>query len=196
MIAWYFIYKSTGMRLGILALGVGALTGYGYKWLGRCHSPRMGIVTAVCALLCMFGAQYMKARSLWHTDEKLIDQAYDDELMEAKKVMTEIPGGTDDEIRRYLLKQMATEGERPDATQITADEIKIFHDISWQKMKGFESGKSTREQYRQERRKLEGEVSDTLVGRVVFWVMALGIFSIFYIIAGVGLAYRIGTGAN
>jgi len=196
MLIWYFIYKSTGMKLGILALGVGALTGYGSKWLGRCHSTRMGLVTAGCALLCIFGAQYLKARSLWHTDEKLIDQAYDEEVTEAKKVITEIPNGSDDEIRRYLLKQMVADGERPDSSQITAEEIKIFHDVTWQKMKDIGSGKSTREQYRQERRKLEGEVSNTLVARIIFWIMTLGIFSIFYIIAGVGLAYKIGTGAK
>jgi hypothetical protein len=196
MLIWFFIYKSTGLRLGILALGVGALTGYGSKWLGRCHSTSMGLVTAGCALLCIFGAQYMKARSMWHTDEKLIDQAYEEAMTEAKKMTAEIPNGSDDEIRRYLLKQMATEGERPDSSQITAEEIKIYHDVMWQKMKDFESGKTSKEQYRQERRKLEGEVSETLVGRIIFWVTTLGIFSIFYIIAAVGLAYKIGTGAK
>jgi hypothetical protein len=196
MLIWFFIYKSTGLRLGILALGVGALTGYGSKWLGRCHSNSMGLVTAGCALLCIFGAQYMKARSMWHTDENLIDQAYAEEMTEAKKTVVEVPHGSDDEIRRYLLKQMATEGERPDSSQITAEEIKIYHDVTWQKMKDIESGKNTKEQYIQERRKLEGEVSNTLVARIFFWITTLGIFSIFYIIAAVGLAYKIGIGAK
>jgi hypothetical protein len=91
---------------------------------------------------------------------------------------------------------MATEGERPDSSQITAEEIKAYHDGMWQKMKDIESGKNTKEQYREERRKLEGEVSNTLVARIIFWITTLGIFSIFYIIAAVGLAYKIGTGAK
>jgi hypothetical protein len=194
MFTWYFIYKATGIRFGILALGVGALTGYGSKLLGRHHSNSMGLVTAGVALLCIFGAQFMKANSMWHTDQKAIDQAYDEELIEAKKTIAEVPTGSDDEIRRYLLKQMASEGERPDSSQITAEEIKIYHDVTWQKMKDLESGKSTKEQYLQEQRKLEGEVSNTLPARIIFWISTLGIFSIFYIIAAVGLAYRIGTG--
>jgi hypothetical protein len=194
MFTWYFIYKSTGMRLGILALGVGALTGYGSKLLGRHHSNSMGLVTGGVALLCIFGAQFMKANSMWHTDQKAIDQAYDEELIEAKKMIAEVPTGSDDEIRRYLLKQMATEGERPDSSQITAEEIKIYHDVTWQKMKDLASGKDTKEQYLAERRKLEGEVSNSPVARIIFWITTLGIFSIFYIIAAVGLAYRLGTG--
>jgi hypothetical protein len=113
MLIWYFIHKATGLRLGILALGVGALTGFGSKWLGRCHSTSMGLVTAGCALLCIFGAQYMKARSMWHTDEKLIDQAYDEEMTEAKKMIAEIPNGSDDEIRRYLLKEWRPRANDP-----------------------------------------------------------------------------------
>ena len=131
MILWIVIFKFTGMRLGILALGVGALAGYGSKLLGRCHSTAMGIVAAACALLCIFGAQFVKARSDWHTDQNLIDQAYEEELAEAKKVVAEIPAGTDEEIRKYLMKENAAEGTKPAENQITADEIKLFREMSW-----------------------------------------------------------------
>lgn len=196
MLVWYFICKSTGLRLGILALGVGALAGYGSKLLGRSPTNAMGLVAAGCAFLCILGTNIMRAHAMWHVDQKAIDQAYDDEMTDAKKVVADVPNGTDDEIRRYLLKQMATEGERPDSSQITADEIKIFHDVTWQKSKDFADGKTTREDYRKEREKLEDQVSNTLVARIIFWVMALGIFNIFYTIAGVGLAYKIGIGAD
>lgn len=194
MLLWFWIYHITGLQLGILALGVGAFTGYGSKWLGRCHSQSMGLITAGCALLCIFGAQYLKARSLWHTDAASIDQAYDEELAEAKKLVAEIPNGTDDEIRKYLMEGAAGEGEKRAASQISAEEIKLFREVSWQRLKDFEGGKPTKAEYVQERRKLEGEVGGTLVARIIFWVMALGIFNIFYIIAGTGLAYKVGIG--
>ena len=194
MILWIVIFKFTGMRLGILALGVGALAGYGSKLLGRCHSTAMGIVAAACALLCIFGAQFVKARSDWHTDQNLIDQAYEEELAEAKKVVAEIPAGTDEEIRKYLMKENAAEGTKPAENQITADEIKLFREMSWQKMKDLEGGKPSKEQYVQERRKLEGEIGETRIAKIFFWITALGIFNIVYIIAGTGLAYKIGIG--
>ena len=194
MIIWFLIFKYTGLRLGILALGVGALTGYGAKLLGRCHSSSMGLVTATCALLCIFGAQYLKARSLWHSDQNQIETDYQAELAEARKMVEQVPNGTDEEIRKYLMKENAADGAKPGENQITADEIKFFRELSWQKMKDLEGGKPTREQYITERRKLEGEIGDTLVAKIIFWVMALGIFNIVSIIAGTGLAYKIGIG--
>ena len=194
MLLWYLIYQTTGLRLGILVLGIGALSGYGSKLLGRCHSQSMGLVTAGCALVFIFGAQYLKARSLWHVDATSIDQAYEEEMTEAKKMITEIPNGTDDEIRQHLIKEAASEGEKPTAGQITPEEIKLFRELSWQRMKDLSSGKPSKAEYVAERRKLEGEASDTMIGRIIFWVMALGIFNIFYIIAGTGLAYKIGIG--
>ena len=131
MIVWFMIYKFTGLRLGILALGVGALAGYGSKLLGRCHSTSMGLVTATCALLCIFGAQYMKAQSLWHSDQTQIEKDYQEELTETKKVMAEVPNGSDEEIRKYLMKENAAEGTKPAENQITADEIKLFREMSW-----------------------------------------------------------------
>ena len=194
MIVWFMIYKFTGLRLGILALGVGALAGYGSKLLGRCHSTSMGLVTATCALLCIFGAQYMKAQSLWHSDQTQIEKDYQEELTETKKVMAEVPNGSDEEIRKYLMKENAAEGTKPAENQITGEEIKLFREMSWQKMKDLEGGKPTKEQFIQERRKLEGDIGDTLVAKIIFWVMALGIFNIVSIIAGTGLAYKIGIG--
>ena len=194
MIVWFMIYKFTGLRLGILALGVGAFAGYGSKLLGRCHSTSMGLVTATCALLCIFGAQYMKAQSLWHSDQTQIEKDYQEELTETKKVMAEVPNGSDEEIRKYLMKENAAEGTKPAENQITGEEIKLFREMSWQKMKDLEGGKPTKEQFIQERRKLEGDIGDTLVAKIIFWVMALGIFNIVSIIAGTGLAYKIGIG--
>lgn len=194
MVVWYIAYKYSGLRLGILALGVGALSGYGAKLLGRCHSQSMGIATASVALLCIFGAQFMKASSDWHADQAQIEKDYQDELTEAKKVVAEVPNGTDEEIRKHLLREAVKDGGKPDASQITAEEIKSFRELSWQKSKDLDGGKPTKEEFIQERRKLEGEIADTMIGKVIFWITALGIFNIFYTIAGTGLAYKIGIG--
>lgn len=196
MFIWFFLYKTTGLRLGFLAIGVGALAGCGAKLLGRCHSARMGLVTAVCALACIIGAQYMKAKSMmsFGMNDKSIDEAYTEQVAEAKKVIQAAPNGTDDEIKAYLAKEMAGEGGKPDSGQISAEEIKFFRETTWQKMKDLESGKTTKEQYRQEIQKVEDQVSGNIIVKIIFWVIALGIFNIFSIIIGVGVAYKLGTG--
>lgn len=184
---WFFLCKATSLRLGFLAIGVGALTGYGARLLGGCHGVKMGLIALVCALACIIGAQYMMAT---------IDATYAEELAAAKKILLAVPNGTDDEIRAYLARETVAEGEKPDPSQISTDEVKGFREMTWQKMKDLDSGKTAKEHDNQQRQHnvqiVREEGGGTWVVRVFSWGRALGILNICSIIIGTGVACKLG----
>jgi len=64
---YFLIFKFTGFRIKLLAVGVGALVGWGAELLGRGEgSNELGGITAVFALVGIIGAQYFVALSWWH----------------------------------------------------------------------------------------------------------------------------------
>ncbi|MEY2465989.1 MAG: hypothetical protein QOD03_510 [Verrucomicrobiota bacterium] len=192
-VAIFFIYKAIGFRFGfIVGIGIGALTGYGAKLLGRCHTPTMGAIAAAVALVCIFGTHYMKARSIMRLDNSSVDSMYEEEMKEARDVIKEMPNGTEDEIKQYLAKETVAEGEKPNLSQITTEEVKSYHDFSWVKNKDLVDGKTTKDDYRKTHNL--NFVTQSIIGKVIFWVLALGIFNLFSTCVGVGLAYKLGTG--
>jgi hypothetical protein len=189
MFIWLFLCKATGLRLGFLAIGVGALTGYGAKWLGRCHGVKMGLIALVCALACIIGVQYITAA---------IDATYAEELAAAKTILQAVPDGTDEEIRAYLARETVEGAEKPDPNLIPADAIREFREMTWQKMKDLDSGKTTKEQYEEQRHNdvsnPREEVKGTLISQIINRGRALGMLNIFSIVIGAGVACKLGTG--
>lgn len=61
--AWYLISKATDMHIGYMAVGVGALTGFGVKMAGG-GSTNFGVVAAICAALAILGGEFLFINSI------------------------------------------------------------------------------------------------------------------------------------
>ena len=55
---WAGIAIATDYEIGILAWGLGVLTGFGVVLLGRGGGPSFGLIAAVCALFSVFMGKY------------------------------------------------------------------------------------------------------------------------------------------
>ncbi len=194
MFVWYFIFKTTGKTLGFLAIGVGILTGYSARLLGRYHGTNMGLIAALCAFLCIIGAQYMRTKVQLITSDDEITEMYDEEMVDAKALIAAIPNGTDDEIRLYLVKEAKEYGGNLKKEDIDAEEVEDFRTEDLVPAQDLVSGKKSKQIYAQEVRESDAELYDSPIGKIIFWVMALGIFNIVSICIGVGSAYKLGAG--
>jgi hypothetical protein len=130
---YFLIFKFTGLRLKILAVGVGALAGWFADFLGKGEgSKELGGITAVLVLAGIVGAQYFVALSWWHdlaaTESGIVQSAVNDSLAEAKAVVQAVPTGSDVEIREYLARQSETAGVKLNPADFSADDVKEFRD--------------------------------------------------------------------
>ena len=152
--------------------------------------------TSLNEVLFVECAQALAARSLEHgrTDEERVTYA--------KKATLEVPTGSDQEIKVFLAKQSTTEGEKPDPNQITTEQIKEFRDKELPELRELSSGRMTKEQWAKKQKTLEDDagskqdLEESGVYRIILVAMSFGLFGIFYLIAGVGAAYKTASGED
>jgi len=202
-VAYYLLFVHTDVRLKLIALGVGVLAGLGARLLGKDRSKELGVIAAVLSIGVIAGAQYLAVTS-WAEEGELMDEAtgeqksgYEERVTEAKKVVAAIPNGTDQEIRLYLAKEMADEGEKPDPKSIELEEIQEFKVEELPHYRKLADGSYTREQYdkdhtvtltaeeRQEMKK-EGE----RVKKWVFLAFLMQKFNLACIAGAAGISYK------
>lgn len=191
---WVILFKATGVKWGIMAMGVGWSAGFFARWIGRSEGQSMALVTALIALVSIISFQAWRASTEMSFSETDIDELYAEELKDAKELIALIPNGTDEEIRAYIKHDAQEEGEMLTDAEVTKEYVELIRQLRWQPAKDLVDGKRTKEDYRREIRDNEEEFSQTTVYRIIFWVKAIGIFNIFFIAAGVGLAYKFGYG--
>ncbi|MBI3882193.1 MAG: hypothetical protein HY301_19295 [Verrucomicrobia bacterium] len=194
---WFGLWKATGSTWGILALGVGWMTGFFARFIGRSEGPQMALAVAGVALLFIFGFQFYRAHAElagWRSDDATIEKNYQEQLAHARKLVEGVPNGSDEEIREWMVKDARADGEKLRAADITADEIKVFQDFELKAARELAGGKQSKEDFRARVRQNEDLAINSVFGRIYFWVRAIGIFSIVFIIGGTGLAYRFGNG--
>ena len=211
-IIYFVVFKFTGhivLLRYVLALGVGALAGWLANLFGRGEgSKELASITAICTLVTIVGAQYFLTMQEWRAEEDesglsdmIQDGGYGASVKEAKKVVAAIPNGADSEIRMYLAKQDAEEGQRPRIEQISDEQVKDFRNMEWTNYVELASGAQTKEQYwtrigfdPKEARK-RTETGETVASGLaaVLAVFRAGIFSM---IAGAGLAFRMAVNAR
>ena len=133
----------------------------------------------------------------WH---KLVhayeDAGYTDSVKEAKDVVKAVPGGTEAEIRLYLAKQNAEEGEAIKPASVSDDQVKEFREKELPGYQELASGKVTKEQYlaklgldTQKMKKFQNENEDTFKG--FFMLIMLSRAGIISLIIGAGTAYKL-----
>jgi hypothetical protein len=197
---YFLIFKFTGLRLKLLAIGVGYLAGLGAELLGRKEgSKELGMIAAALALCGIVGAQYFVARNWWNSggeSGKPSVSAYDAQLAEAKKVVAAVPTGSDQEIRTFLAKDELEPGEKPDPASVTEEDIKVFRETTLPEMKDLASGKVTREAFdqnaKQEEAKAKAEqLSDEGTFKAYFALLLLGRLNLVSMAAAAGLAFKV-----
>lgn len=202
-IAYFLVFKYFGVRIKILAVGVGFLAGWGAELLGRKEgSKELGMIAAVFTLAGIVGAQYLVARGLWNEGSaaRAHDSSYETRVAEAKKVIGAVPTGSDDEIRKYLAKEAADEDEKPDPKAITSDEIKEFRDNQLPEFRDLASGKITKEEFEKKNQIDPEEQKKELAAeegtfKAVFLLLLLSKFNLVSCVIAAGLAYKLCSNA-
>ena len=199
---YYLIYKFTGLRIGLLALGVGALAGWAANFMGKGEgSKELGGITAVLVLVGVVGAQYLVALERWHKVVSTYqDAGYSESVAEAKEIVKIIPTGSDGEIRIYLAKQNADEGEALKPAAVSGDDVKEFREKQLPEYQNLASGKVSKEQYlakfgldSEKMKKFQDQEEGTFKG--VFLLILFSRVGIISLIAGAGLAYKMTANA-
>ncbi len=204
---FFLVFYYTGFQFKLLAVGVGFLAGLGARVLGKEGSTELGILTGIFTLLGIFSAEYYWAKALWGKEigEESPGAAYEAAVAEAKKVVKAIPTGSDEEIRLYLAREEADEGEKPNPASVAADEIKEFREEMLPHHRDLASGKITREDFeKQERAAMEQDKSDKAATdkdseenyfKYFLIMVFVNRFNIVCVCAAVALAYKMSTDA-
>jgi hypothetical protein len=201
---YFLIFYYSGLRLKLLAIGVGYLAGLGAELLGRKEgSKELGMIAAVFTLVGIVGAQYFVARHWWNFGEALRNKesSYEANVAEAKKVVAAVPTGSDQEIRIYLAKEDADAGEKPDPKSVGDDEIKDFRETTLPHMRELASGKVTKEEFDKQHQAHEAEnkadqlLSDEGTFKAIFLLLLLSKLNLFSLAAAAGLAFKVCSNA-
>jgi len=186
MLIWYLLIKWTNTEFGIVAWGVGGLTGVGCRVLGGGYSPRLGIIAGVCAFLAIVGGEYLATHAVYSRFvNEFVEASYDQRMAYAKRA---VQAETEAEVRAFLAAELEVdEGETQD---MTADEISEFINTELPKLKEFVNGRPTRAEFEVRVRagfnSMEFQAS-LLKDSVSLWTLL-------WLFLGVGTAYRLGTG--
>jgi hypothetical protein len=201
-IVYYLLFVHTGIRLKLIALGVGFLAGTGARLLGKDRSKELGAIGALVAVGMIMGAQYLVAWKWFHegdTGEASATEksGYEAQVEEAGKVVAAVPNGTDQEIRLYLAKEQADDGEKPDLKSVEAEEIKEFKEVDLPYARKLADGTFSKEDFDKEHtvamsaedRQKEKEDGER-VFKWVFLAFVMSKFNIVCVIGAAGIAYK------
>jgi hypothetical protein len=200
---YFAIFNYTGFRFKLLAVGVGYLTGLGAELLGRKEgSKELGMIAATLTLAGIVSAQYFVARNWWQSgmDTKPDKSAYETSVAEAKKVVTAVPTGSDQEIRVFLAKEDADPDEKPDPQSVSEEDVKAFRETTLPEMRDLASGKITKEQFDKKIQAEEAQTKDEKDAeegtfKAVFLILLLSKLNLFSLCAAAGLAFKVCSNA-
>lgn len=195
---WYgLIVVTGGYRVGFVAWGIGALTGFGARLLAREGNTALGIVSALFAAVAILlggtlAVHHMIAGELAGlSHENLSHEMYVEQLKQAKEA-----GDlqTDAQIKAFLAKR---EGG-PEA-DLTADEVETFKKEELPEMSELASGKLTEEQYKARHHQETAAAGG--VASAIGWVAAFigsifSLWTILWLFLGCASAYKIGAAVD
>jgi hypothetical protein len=200
---YFLIFKFTGLRIKLLAIGVGALAGWLAELLGKGEgSKELGVITAVLVLTGIVGAQYFVALGWWHENspEKVAESFYLTSVTEAREAVKTVPTGSDAEIRAYLAKSAGEDGDKVKPADITDDEIKDFRENQLPEYQGLASSQITKDEFEKKHELKTAETqeekdSDESTFKGVFLLLLLSKTSLFSLAAAAALAFKLCTNA-
>lgn len=191
---WYGIAVATGYQLGIVAWGVGALTGFGAHVMAREGNTALGIVSALFAAVAILmggtlAVHHMIAGELDGLSHgKLSHEIYMDSVKEAKEAGSL---ETDAQIKTFLAKR-----EGGSESDITSEDLGTFKKDELPEMKELASGSLTEKEYTT-RHHHETAAASGIVS-VAGWVGAFigslfSLWTILWLFLGCASAYKLGA---
>lgn len=191
---WLVIFYSTdlGSRgiIKLFAIGVGFLAGLGARFLGRDEgSKELGSITAAIAFIGIFAAQYLIAKEqIVGRLKKEVKQEYQERLTYAKKAVQAVPNGTDQEIRDFLVKTAAADGDKLKAADVTSEDIQEFREKELPELRDLANGKISQAKFNKDSGVEELEENSGI--KLLIAIRGLGLFTIGAMIIAVGTAYK------
>ena len=193
---WYGIAVATGYQLGIVAWGVGALTGFGARVMAREGNTALGVVSAFFAAAAILlggtlAVHHMIAGELGGlSHENLSHEIYTSSVKEAKEAGSL---DTDAQIKAFLAKR-----EGGSESDITSEDLETFKKDELPEMKELASGLTEKEysaRHHHETAAASGIVS------VAGWIGAFigsifSLWTILWLFFGCASAYKLGADVN
>lgn len=184
MMAWYYLIKLTGYELGIVAWGVGLLTGLGTRVVGRQTSGFLGIVAGACALFAIVGGEYLVANSNVQKElAGMTEKVYETQMENAKAALN-IDATSDAEVKQFLASH-GNKGESP-----TDAQIKEFRERGLSKLKDFVAGKPSKAEF-------AARVEKAMNKFGLRWLVlknSVSPFTLLWVFLGVASAYKLAAG--
>ena len=191
---WYGLAIATNHQFGIVAWGVGALTGFGARVLGRDGSTALGVVSALFAAMAILLGGTLAIHHMIAGEfggQNMTHERYTENLKDAKAA-----GDleTDAQIKAFLAKR-----ESGNEADITTEDVEAFKKDELPEIKELASGKLTEKEY-SARHHRETAAADGVVS-VALWVGSfvgnlLSFWTILWLVFGCASAYKLGADAD
>jgi hypothetical protein len=185
MFAWYMLIKATGYEIGIVAWGVGGLTGLGARVVGAESSHKLGVVAGVLAFIAIIGGEFFAVKSVAEKEfEKLALIAYQEELDDANAALAL---SNDEEIKAFLAKHNAK-----NVADVTTEDLREFREKDLPRCRDLVAGKPSKAQFVARMNVVKNSF------RVQFALLkeSVSLFTLLWIFLGVGSAYKLGAGTH
>lgn len=181
MLIWYSITLATDHEFGIVAWGVGVLSGVGVRVLGRSGTPMLGYIAAICAGVAILGGEFLVVSHVTNNYmRKFVSGAYQKRLAAAHEAVNL---KTDPEIRAWL------EGHKANSAPVSPNEIDEFRAHGQAKMQDFINGTPTQAEYEKD---LLARLTSFSV-KLEIMKKAMSLFIVIWLAFGIASAYRIAS---
>lgn len=194
---WYGIALATGYQIGIVAWGVGALTGFGARLMAREGNTALGVVSALFAAMAILMGGTLAVHHILMKEigdfspESVAHEAYVEGVKEAKEAG---PLETDAQIKAYLAKREEVTG-----AEITQADIDEFKKDELPEMNELASGNLTEEEYIKRFKKETGAASGIVSAAAwvgCFIANLLSLWTFLWLFLGCASAYKLGADAD
>jgi len=185
---WYFLIKSTGSALALVAWGVGVATGFGARLLAKEGNMALGVLSGVCALLAIVFGEYLAVRAIVVKEgTRIAAVAYRDQLESARKA---VKAETPEQVRAFL----AEENEK-NPQEITDEDLKNFQEQELPRLRELVKGKPSKAEFA---RLMGSKFAEEFDYQAYFLKENLksGLFMVLFAVLGIASAYKIASGEN
>lgn len=187
MLIWAGLIVATNTEIGWIAWGVGGLTGFAARAIGRGTGPTIGLAAAISAFIAIIGGQFLATRHAVTTFmDGVVKEGYNEHIAYAKEAAA---AKDDSEIKAFLVKQAQLDEE--DTPAISDSDVNDFKRDELPGLRKAANGQLSRAEFeRTNRASLESvfTTKQILLSSLSFWTLL-------WIALGVGSAYKLGTGA-
>ncbi|MBA4146805.1 MAG: hypothetical protein H0X66_01730 [Verrucomicrobia bacterium] len=160
-LVWYAFVHFTGKNFRIVAVVVGFAAGLGTKIFSKdLGKSELGSITGAFVLVGLIFTAYFIGRDRVHGYVGGFEtEIFKEEVAYAKRAVTAVPKGTEQEIRMFLAREEVLDDEKPDPAGVDRDEVRLFRDVRLGHYKELAAGKIPEKDYFKVMMRWEHEVS-------------------------------------